>query len=346
MRGLAAVITASLLSSALHAQTPREWTLTGKLVGPDSQPIAGATVRATQGPRTLVARTNDDGVYRITEMGEGNWTVAARSLGHVATVERLTFDPRGMRRDFQLERAATRLDPVLVASRWTGVRGVVGDVRLLTPLSDARIEVIGGRDAKVSTGTDGLFAVALEPGTEVVLTVEREGYARRVVTATVPASGYIELDVPLDTLREQRRDWLAIEDLDRRLKFASARSAVVGRDEIERTDAGGLDAVLTESPSLARKGITVSRASCLFVDGIARPGTPVDAIPAALVEFVEVYPAGTDATNSLAIRWPPRGECGAPGVSRAAAGRRVAAGSRRYTDPQVAEFVVIWTKAQ
>lgn len=341
------MLAVALAAPSLSAQAPREWTLTGKLIGPDSLPVAGASVRATQGPRTLLARTNDQGIYRIPEMGEGAWTVAVRGLGFVAVAERITFDPRGMRRDFQLQRTPTQLDPVLVAANWTGVRGVVGDIRLLRPLDGAKVSMVGGGDQELSTDAEGRFAMPAAPGTEVLLHVERAGYARRLVTATVPSDGYIELDVPLDTLRDPKRDWLQVEDLERRLKFATARAAVVGHDEIQAVGSDRLEMALTQSATLTRKGIMVGGGTCLFVNGVARPGFPVASVPSSEVEFVEVYPAGSDLSNTLNIRWPPRGECGAGGPTVRGAANPALAGSRgRNANPHTAQYVVVWTRAQ
>ncbi len=338
------IIGLALVAIPARAQTPREGMLTGRLIGPDSTPVRDAIVRATQGPNTVIARSNDQGVYRLTGLYAGQWTITARRLGFSPFMDRVFFDPRGMRRDYLMRELVATLDPVLVTDRWTGVRGVVGDIRFLSPLADARVEVLGGTDG-VRTDSAGRFAVPLAPGTEVVLRVEREGYDRQVVTATVPATGYLELDVALDTLRGERRDQLVWADLDKRLKFATHRGAWVGREELMRSDATRLDAALTESGTLTLKGLVVTRRACLFVDGVARPGVGVDAVLAGDVEFVEVYPAGADLTNTLASRWPPRAECGAPaGFVRGGAGTAVERGSRRGTDPQFAQFVAVWTR--
>ncbi len=342
-----ALALALLIGVSAGAQTPRGGMLTGRLIAPDSTPVRNAIVRATQGPNTVLARSNDQGVYRLTGLYAGQWTISVRRLGYSPFVDRLMFDPRGMQRDYLMRELVATLDPVLVSERWTGVRGVVGDIRFLSPLAGASVQVMGGASS-VQTDSAGRFAMPMAPGTEVVLRVEREGYDRQVVTATIPTDGYLELEVAMDTLRSVRRDALVWADLDRRLKFASSpRAAWVGREELARSDASRLDAALTASGTLTMKGLIVSRRACLFVDGIPRPGVPVDAILAGEIEFVEVYAAGADLTKTLASRWPPRAECGAPGgLMRGGAGTAVAAGSRRGTDPQFAQFVVVWTRPQ
>jgi hypothetical protein len=294
---------------ALEAQATREWTLTGRLTEPDGKAIDDATIRVTQGPRTLVARTDRRGAYRVESVGEGTWIVAVRRVGYRPTLDTITFDPKGMRRDYTLERATTSLGAVVVNGTWTGVRGVVGDIRLMKPLEGARVVVMSDRGTPVETDADGRFAAPLAPGTDVVLRVEREGYLRRIVTATVPANGYIELDIPLDTLRgDGRREFIAFEDLESRLAWASPYAALVNRAELARSDASRLSLALRESGTLAAKGL-LGASGCLFVNGQAKPGFPVDLVPIEDVELVEVYPKGGDNSRTLSHRWPPLEEC-------------------------------------
>jgi hypothetical protein len=318
---------------AIRAQSPRPGMLTGQLIGPDSTVVPDATLRATQGARTIIARSGRDGVFRLAGLGDGEWTITVRRLGFAPVLDRVTLPPEGLRRDYIMREAVAALDPVLVSERWTGVRGIVGDIRRLTPLPGARIEVVGD-EASTSSDSAGRFALPLAPGTAVLLRVEAEGFLRGMFSLVVPAEGYLDLEIPLDTMRERSRDWMALEDLDRRLRFATPRSAIVGRDEILRSDAARLDLALAESPTLTRRGIIVTRGACVFVDGVPRPGFPVDAVLAGLVEFVEVYPAGTDLSRTLAQRWPPRGICGVPTA--------IPRGMRS----QVAQFVAIWTRKQ
>ncbi len=333
---------------SLEAQAIRAWTLTGRLTDGEGKAIDEATIRVTQGPRTLLARSDGTGVYRVTDVGEGTWIVAVRRVGYRPLLDTIAFDPKGLRRDYTMGAAATGLDAVVVHANWTGVRGVVGDIRLLSPLAGARVVAMGTSGEPVETDVDGRFEVSLAPGTEVVLRVEREGFARQLVTAKVPADGFVELDVPLDTLRgDERREMIAFEDLESRLAFATPRAARLLRAELQRSDAARLDVALREVGTLTAKGIRVPRFACLFVNGEARPGFPIDAVPIEDIEFVEIYPEGSDLSRTLAIRWPPRGECSAaPGATRGASAAHATDGFRRPSDPQAATFVVVWTKAQ
>ena len=70
-----------------------------------SQPIPGATVRATQGERSLVTLTDDNGAFRFDGMTPGAWVVEADMFG---------FDH--LRRDVQVASTPTNLDLTLQLS--------------------------------------------------------------------------------------------------------------------------------------------------------------------------------------------------------------------------------------
>jgi len=70
-----------------------------------SQPIPGATVRATQGERSLVTLTDDNGAFRFDGMAPGAWVIEADMFG---------FDH--LRRDVQVASTPTNLDLTLQLS--------------------------------------------------------------------------------------------------------------------------------------------------------------------------------------------------------------------------------------
>lgn len=330
-----------LLSLALShaapvaAQSLRPGLMAGRIVGTDGASVSDAVVRATQGPRTILAYAEDDGDYRVSGLGNGRWTIAIRRLGFRSVAVEIELPAEGLRRNFTLEATSTALDPSLVAANWNGVRGVVGDARSLSPLAGASVRLLGS-EAGGSSDSLGNFALPLPGAREVLLRVERAGFVTRLVSATLPAQGYVVLDVALDTAPRTLRDYWVWRDLDQRLKFATPRAVQVSRDELAATDAVSLGTALGFSPSVSRRGVVISRRACLFVNGVAKPGFPVDAIDADDVEFVEAYPPGADLTRTLAARWPPGGECGVadPTTRTSGVGARL-----------VAEYVSVWLRA-
>lgn len=333
--GAAACCLALLVASPLVAQQLRPGLMVGRVLDAEGAGVGAAVIRATQGPRTLIAFTEDDGDFRLGGLGGGTWTVAIRRLGYRPLAVELSLPGEGLRRNFTLETATTTLDPVLVAARWSGVRGVVGDARRVTPLAGASIRLLGS-DANTGSDSLGAFALPLPGGRDVVLRVQRAGFVTRLVTAIVPENGYVEIDIPLDTSPRAPRDAWVWRDLDQRLKYATPRAAMIGRDEIAASDAISLGTALALARSTTRLGLVINRRACVFVNGIARPGFPVDAIDAGDVEFVEAYPPGSELTRSLAMRWPPGAACGVPDGTIRASG----AGEK-----QVVQFVSVWLRA-
>lgn len=326
---------AAPLSRALDAQPLRAGLLSGRVIDTAGAPVANAVLRATQGARTVIAEADGDGDFRIAGLAGGMWTVSIRRLGFRPVALDIEMPAEGLRRNFTLEGNAPTLDPQLIAAKWTGVRGVVGDARHVAPLAGAQVRLLGS-DATTASDSLGHFALPLPGGRDIVLRVERAGFAARLISVAVPENGYVELDVPLDTTLQAPRDLWIWRDLDRRLKFATPRSVQVSRDEIAATDAASLGGALSLARSVASRGVVINRRACVFVNGVARPGYPVDAIRANDVEFVEAYPPGSDLTRSLALRWPPNATCGVPdGTIQAHS-----AGAR-----QVVQFVGVWLRA-
>lgn len=330
-----ALLLAAPLGERLAAQQLRPGLLIGRIADGTGAPVAEAVVRATQGARTILAQSDEDGDFRIAGLASGGWTISIRRLGFRPSAVDLEMPAEGLRRSFTIERITPALDPVLIASRWTGVRGIVGDARRISPLAGASVRILG---AETGTGSDtlGRFAVPLPGGRDALLRVERAGFETRLISVSVPAEGYVELDVPLDTQPEKPLDGYRWRDLDQRLKFATPRAILISRRDIESSDAVSLLTALQFSRQMQALGAQIDRRACVFVNGVAKPAFPLDAIMANDVEFVEAYPPGTELTRTLVMSWPPGAACGvAEGPTRATNAR-----SR-----QLVQFVSVWLRA-
>lgn len=321
--------------ASVSAQAPRPGVLAGRVIDEDGQPVGQAVLRATQGAETILAYARDNGDFRIGGLEAGLWTVSVRRLGFRPIAVEVEMLPGGLQRTFTLRATRTELDPVLIAARWTGVRGVVGDARRIDPLAGASVRVMGS-DAAVGSDSLGHFAVALPGGRDVLLRIERAGYQTRLVSAVVPENGYVELDIPMDTNPSKPRDYWVWRDLDQRIKFATPRAVLVSREELERTDAISLGNALPLTPAMTRAGVQINRRACVYVNGVARPNFPVDAINAGEVEFVEAYPPGSEITRTLAMRWPPGGVCGVTDGTYLPAS---------VQQRQIVQYVSVWLKA-
>lgn len=326
-----AIAAVTPLPRPLQAQQLRPGLLVGRLVAPDGEPIADAVLRATKGSKTIIAYSEGDGDYRLGGLGTGAWTVSIRRLGFVARILDVDLPAAGLRRDLTLERRTPTRDSALVAANWIGVRGVVGDARRETPLAGA-VVVLLGADSNTHSDSLGEFALPLPRARAIALRVERAGYLTRLVTATIPEGSYLHLDISLDTATAAPRDAWLWRDLEARLKYATPRAAQVDFAELQKIGATSLWVALESAPTIIRKSILITRRACIFVDGIPRPGVPVDALVATDLELVEVYPPGSELTRTLARAWPLHGECGVQGSTA----------MRFGNERQTAQFISVW----
>lgn len=324
---LRALCASVALGGSLSAQAQAGPTLEGRVVREDSVAVSGATIRLMQGATVRVTRSDDLGRYRIAGMADGSWTVSVQAVGHIAIFERLTYAGPASSRDFVLKRVQTELAPVFVEGNWSGVRGFVVDERGIAPLAGARIEVISQGGEVHTTDTSGRFTIEKPDGNAVRLLVEREGYARRVVMAQATRLASERLVIRLDTVWDPVKDWVEWQDLRGRMRQASPLAAFVSGDEIREVEnARFLDAALNASPSIVSKGVAAG--GCYFLNGVPKPGMTWWDIDKRLVDFVEVYPAGTEHSGTLALRWGSKGGCG---DDRATVSRR-----------PIAAYIVIW----
>lgn len=323
----------AVLATGSGAQPLRPGVLTGRVLAASGGAVAEPVIRVSRGAVIHLAEGERDGDFRVDGVSVGRWQVSIRREGFEPLIVEIEMPSAGLRRDFTLVEATGTLDSALVASGWKGVRGAVSDSRGNAALVGASLRLLGG-EATASTDSTGRFAMPLPAGKDFILRVGRTGYATRLVTGRTPTTGYAVVDIPLDTTDQEGTDYWIWRDLERRLRYATPRAARMTRAEIAATGAVSLGSAIEAGPSVAGRGLVVTSGTCLFVDGLPRPGATVDAIRSSDVEFVEAYPDGSDLTRTLASRWPTNAVCGSGGMATGP------------TDPRrAAHYVVVWLRA-
>ncbi len=304
---------ATVNARSLRAQAAQNRAVIGQVQDPQGTGLTDVTVRITRDTVTRITRTDRNGRYRFSGLTDGSWVLTAQRIGYTPYVAEILVALDGVRHDVALSPRTSALDSVLVSARWTGVRGVAYDARSFTPLIDARVTVLGAVHSDTSDA-NGVFSIEAPGAQSAVVRVERPGFLPVMRSVVIPDGRYVELDVPLDTANPAPNDNIDVKDLQLRLSNRGAYSVVVAREELLKTGARSATSAITESSSGHRKSILIGRDACVFVNGRARPGFPIDAVRVEDVEFIEAYPAGADFSNTLERRWPPGAECGAPGI--------------------------------
>jgi hypothetical protein len=197
------------------------------------------------------------------------------------------------------------------------------------------VQVIGAQQ-KTTTDSSGKFFVALKKGGSYFVRIHHAGFVEQLVTVDVPTDRSVETFVLLDGGAAATGSEMLWADFDERMNWVGQSGAVIRGSEIERWGGSTADAV-AGSQSFVRKGLMLGPTTCVFVDGVPRPGLPLDAIPPEQIEAVEVYTQRGDETNTLAPRWPHGAQCGR---STATIARPASPGAARST----VVFAVIWLK--
>ena len=112
--------------------------------------------------------------------------------------------------------------------------------------------------------------------------------------------------------------------------------ALVPGEEITRYGSSASDAI-RGSQSFVKKGLQLGSSVCLFVNGVPRPGWPLDAIPPEQIATGELYTKTGDETSTLAARWPH-------GAAFGSSAGTVATPTSPLSRRSLIHYAVIWLK--
>lgn len=309
-----ALLTWVSASHCLDAQG-RTYSVNGALRDSASgQPIRAAVVELRAAAARRSARTDDAGVFGLSNLAPGSYQISVRRIGYAP----LRRDVRIIDRDLYLSLIAVPipkpLDTVRVSFHVPALTGVVGTAAALQPLAGARVQIVGGKEV-VTTDSAGRFAASLPRGGAYVLRVEHRGFVDRLLSIDVPPDSVRDVSVLLDSGSAFHRvgDEARWKQFDSRVQVLGVKGALVPSAELRRYGSGTLMGALQLSPSFQRKGLMFGPVVCVFVDGIPMPGLPLDGVPLSEIEAVELYGLNGDDTRSLENAWPRGARCGPAG---------------------------------
>ncbi len=329
---------AGLPLASLSAQADSSATLRGSVRIESGLPVEDALIsleRDGEPCDNTAVRSLPNGSFTITKLVPGQYTLRVRRLGYEALAKPIEVRDGATRYDAVITPRPALLTFAQLEDGWTGVVGLVGDGADMEGLEGVQITVMGN-DATATTDAAGRFVLPLKDLGTGALRVEREGFEPKLVSYSIDKNSLGSAVVVLDS-GTVTKEWASVwTDLNQRAKWSTPRTVRVSRGELAATGAANLLQALEGAPSVKNSGVIMSRLACVFVDGLPRPGYPVDAIRTNAVEYVEAYPARTDLSRTLANRWPPNAPCGAPG-SDAVARRAIDSGTGAY-------YIVVWTR--
>jgi hypothetical protein len=291
---------------ALWAQ---EANVRGRVVGTDGRPIAGVEVQV-QGT-TLSTRSEVDGRFALVDAPGGSSTLTFRRVGYLPTIAIVTVpDTTGL--EVSMVASAPELDTVRVIASLNVLAGVVVD-SLYRGLPDVAVEMIGGNQKATTDGAGRFTMTSVRSGT-VILRLRKLGYAP--VTQSLRLDAWRGLLVkmralPVTLTEAQIRDKSGFggrefyfNEASQRITVRGGRSAVVSREELAAWSGASLETALMHAPSAAFVAGDIQAAgmrACVLMDGYRAIGpASLNGFRADEVEFVEIYPPGTEMTSSVA----------------------------------------------
>lgn len=349
---LAAIGLALGIATAAGAQNPplAPATMVGVVRDSTGAPIADAEViirELTQG-----TRTNARGEFALRDVPVGAYQVWFRRLGYRSVDYNWEARP-GERTEVTvaLHAVPRTLDPVVVRAeedrRLKGTSSILGLVvdSAGTPIDEAEVQLVGANRVGVTRPNGGFLFRPLPVG-QYLVRVRKLGYTPTNMTLSLVDHDDREviikmraLPVTLDAMTIAARsgyapDDHALEDLDKRLRWQSFKTVIVGRDRLEPFGTMGLDqavmglggagaiqvaARMAQARQVPRFGPgepmakTAFGDDCILLNGKTQLHQPLRTFSAAQVEMIEVYPVGTEVTGTVAekMRSP---ECRAPSL--------------------------------
>lgn len=267
------------------------------------------------------ARTNAQGRFTLPNLDPGTYEVRVRRIGYVSEAQSFVVTDSGRVARFCLIPEPRALPAVVASAKRLGLSGIIGDSNYKA-LEGAEVRVVGA-GMHVLTDSAGAFHLPVPKGTYPVW-VSKPGYARRLVSVTIPGDSGREVAVWLGS---PPRNANAIAEqvglMRERILWASpTRSALVSAEQLAGSEAS-LTAILG-----ARAKAAIKDACEANVVGSSFTRLPLYMIDKAEIQMVEVYlqgsprngptsmsPGGTQGGKSITVgrqsSGPPRGnQCG------------------------------------
>jgi hypothetical protein len=296
-------------ASALVAQAP-EPNVTGVVKSVGGLPIAGMEVRIEGTQHST--RTDTRGGFAFTGVSNGAQEVVTRGIGYLPARLSIRVPEKGLGLEMTALPAPPVLDTVKVREKLHVLSGVVVDDRN-QPLPGASIEVITGDRKSLTTGDDGWFTLTAVKEGVLVFRTKKEGFFmtnttvrmndwRGIVVHMEPLPSKMSETAAADASGTSNNSAAAWHDTGMRLSMRGSRAVILSEDEL----APFADMPLANAISMTKAGAMLSielermkGMICVLIDGRRPVGsTSLESWRAGEVEMVELYPPGTESSNT------------------------------------------------
>jgi hypothetical protein len=331
---LVAVLGGIAVTAPLHAQAPV--TVLGVVLTETGRPLEGALVELGPRPTARRVETDSAGRFRFDRVARGRQLLRVLQIGYQAEERELEIGESVVELTVVMRRLPFALDTLRVTAQETRVFGTVISREPFQPVAGANVSLMGTRHRAVTAASGQFEFRPLREGAYVVF-AGAAGLLSRFITLFVPADSAVEVAAVLDSQSAPgaRRRAQMMAEFSQRSRWLGANSALIPRQELAGHERQGVADALQYSVSFLKKGLYLDPDfSCVYENGLPKPGAHPNLYMAGEIEAVEVYTARGEYTNTLASRWPRGFPCGNP--------ERAARAARSGRD--VVTAIVIWTR--
>jgi hypothetical protein len=316
VRAWAFVTTIGLLALVVAQQAVAQNTnvpnVTGRVSTAAGEPLPGVEVRI-DGTRS-VTQTDDSGTYRFANAPTGVQILRFHRIGYLPGA--LAVNVPSVTDSITLVMVPSRavLDTVKVNTRIYDVGGIVVDEKS-RPIPGATIDVIGGTTTAATTADEsGWFKFTPVKLGPLIIKARKRGFAEGTYSLDVEDSRGIVLRLqalPADLSESKATDFSGFgsteqfvwKETQQRIARRDARSRIVSREQLAPFSGKSLGEairMLDEGNTVRSDLVATNDQVCVVEDGYLPVGsTTLDAFAADNVDFVELYPPGTESSASV-----------------------------------------------
>ena len=286
--------------------------LRGRVTSVGGIPIEGVEVRLEG--TSMATRTSHSGSFAFVNAPNGSQVLLFRLLGYLPAKEAVRVPATTDTVEVMMLPIPRALDTVKVFASVNVLAGVVVDDRN-RPLPGATVEMMPGVNTTVTTDSAGWFTFTSVRSGSVLVRARKLGFAP--LTTSIRLEDWRGLVLHLEPL-DLKLSGSRLEDASgfgnasafvwtetqQRVAMRGTRAIVVPREELAPVDDYTLgQAVLrTKTGRMAAADINaVGVNACVLLDGRITVGpASLDRFRTETVEFVEIYPPGTETSGSVA----------------------------------------------
>jgi hypothetical protein len=310
-------------------------------------PISGVEITIPDLQRR--ALSDADGKFHLADVRPGKYDIRARRLGFAPQIRQVEVDDKGGVATFELLAVNRPLPPVISTAARGGLSGTVGDTSY-NVLPGATVKLLGNGQV-VETDSLGHFFFPIKSG-QYVVAVQRDGYADKLVSVTVPSDSgrNVTVMLPPRTKEMAVRQFWNIDDFGKRLAMhRQATSSLYTHEDLTRLGFEWISDAAARGQNLAGSKF-VMPGGCYGTLNGGPEAVEIDKLTVDEVETLEVYPNYSQNERPMGKANTVGQIVGKKGVADSRVGTRVPLSNAR--DAAVMNFgrrppcpvVYVWTR--